>query len=64
MEVQAIKLEKAGCCDTVPANFLRYPAEYSAFKDLQETGIGKAFKYVFEKPGHEIWQDALCEKYA
>lgn len=48
----------AGCAES------EYPAEYLAFKKLQEAVFGKEYKYAPEKNDCEILVEALCEKYA
>lgn len=41
-----------------------YPAEYLAFKKLQEAAFGKEYKYKPEKTDKEIMQEHWMKKYA
>lgn len=41
-----------------------YPAEYVAFKKLQEAVFGKEYKYVSEKTDNELMQEHWIKKHA
>lgn len=64
MQTQAVKLDELKNCDTSQPVLRAYPAEYLAFKALQEAAFGEQYKYEPEKTDHEIIVAALCEKYA
>lgn len=50
--------EDAGCAES------EYPAEYLAFKKLQEAVFGKEYQYEPEKTDKEIMQEHWMKKYA
>ncbi len=50
--------------DTTLSVVSKYPAEYLAFKALQDSVFGKEYKYLPEKTDKEIMQEHWTEKYA